>query len=132
MYYEKEEYFGSWSLFNGVAIHRFSAIEPTACHIIPTQTLYELIDSNPHFADFFQQNLRAKREIVAQQAPNQDMAEFMLARIQETVIREPLIVPEGSSIEQATRLMRESKADCMLAQKTIATVWLPVLTCWMR
>src|SRR5690554_351890 len=117
MYYEKEEYFGSWSLFNGVAIHRFSAIEPTACHIIPTQTLYELIDSNPHFADFFQQNLRAKREIVAQQAPNQDMAEFMLARIQETVIREPLSVPEGSSIEQATRLMRESKADCMLAQK---------------
>lgn len=117
MYYEQEEYFGSWSLFNGTAIHRFTAVEPTVCHLIPTQMLFDLIDSNPGFADFFQQNLRAKREIVAQQAPSQDMAEFMLARIQDSTIREPLIVPEGTSIEQATRLMRENKADCMLAQK---------------
>lgn len=117
MYYEKEEYFGSWSLFNGVAIHRFAAIEPTVCHLIPTQTLYDLIDSNSSFADFFQQNLRAKREIVAQQAQSQDMAEFMLARIEDSTIREPLIVPEGTSIEEGTRLMRESKADCLLAQK---------------
>lgn len=117
MYYEPEEYFGSWSLFNGVAIHDFTAVEPTVCHLLPSATLFELIDSNPQFADFFQQNLRAKREVVVQQAPAQDMAEFMLARIQDSTLREPLILPEGTTIEEATRLMRESKADCMLAQK---------------
>ena len=117
MHYEAGEYFGSWSVFNGQAIHDFVAIEATVCHLIPTQTLLELIDSNASFADYFQQSLTAKREIIAQHAPSQDMAEFMLARIADSTIREPLIVEEGTSIEDATRLMREHKADCMLAKR---------------
>lgn len=117
MHYQAGEYFGSWSVFNGKAIHNFIAVEPTACHLIPTQTLLELIDSNSLFADYFQQSLTAKREIIAQHAPNQDMAEFMLARIADSTIREPLIVEEGTSLEDATRLMREHKADCLLAKK---------------
>lgn len=117
MYYEADEYFGGWSIYNGKAIHRFFAAEQTRSHLIPTQTLFELIDSNEQFAEYFQQNLGAKREIVAQHAQNQDMAEFMLARIADSTVREPLIVPEGTSIEAATRLMREEKADCMLARK---------------
>lgn len=117
MHYEVGEYFGSWSVFNGQAIHDFVAIETTVCHLIPSQTLLELIDSNASFADYFQQSLTAKREIIAQHAPNQDMAEFMLARIADSTVREPLIVEEGTSIEEATRLMREQKADCLLAKK---------------
>ncbi len=117
MHYEAGEYFGSWSVFNGQAIHNFIAVETTLCHLIPTQTLLDLIDSNPLFADYFQQSLTAKREILAQHADNQDMAEFMLSRIVDSNIREPLIVEEGTSIEDATRLMREQKADCLLAKK---------------
>ena len=117
MHYEEGEYFGSWSVFNGQAIHNFVAVEATVCHLIPTQTLLELIDSNSSFADYFQQSLTAKRQIIAQHGPNQDMAEFMLARIADSTVREPLIVEEGTSIEDATRLMRESKADCLLAKR---------------
>lgn len=117
MYYEAGEYFGGWSIFNGLAIHRFSAVEPTASHLIPAATLFELIDSNPQFAEYFQQNLKVKREIVAQHSQGQDMTEFMLARIQDGIVREPLIVPEGTTIEQATRVMREEKSDCLLATK---------------
>ena len=117
MHYQADEYFGSWSVFNGKAIHNFVAVEPTICHLIPTQILLELIDSNPLFADYFQQSLTAKREIIAQHSANQDMAEFMLARIADSTMRQPLIVEEGTSIEDATRQMRESKADCLLAKK---------------
>ena len=117
MHYEAGEYFGSWSVFNGRAIHNFIAVEATLCHLIPTQILLDLIDSNPLFADYFQQSLTAKRQILAQHADNQDMAEFMLSRIADSNIREPLIVDEGTSIEDATRLMREQKADCLLAKK---------------
>ncbi len=117
MYYEAGEYFGGWSIFNGKAIHRFYAVTQTRAHLIPVQWLIELMDNNPQFADYFQQNLRAKREIIAQHAHNQDMAEFMLARIEDSMVREPLVVSEGVSIESATRLMREEKADCLLAKK---------------
>ncbi len=117
VHYQDEDYFGGWSVLNGKAIHNFIAVEETICHVLPTRTLMDLIASNALFADYFQQNLTAKREIVAQHGQNQDMAEFMLARIEDGTIREPLIVLEGTSIVEATRMMREMKADCVLAKK---------------
>lgn len=117
VHYQDEDYFGGWSVLNGKAIHNFIAVEETICHVLPTRILMDLIHSNPLFADYFQQNLTAKREIVAQHSQNQDMAEFMLARIEDGTIREPLIVLEGTSIFEATRMMREMKSDCVLAKK---------------
>ncbi|WP_417583440.1 putative nucleotidyltransferase substrate binding domain-containing protein [Nitrincola sp.] len=117
VHYQDEDYFGGWSVLNGKAIHNFIAVEETICHVLPTRTLMDLIASNALFADYFQQSLTAKREIVAQYGQNQDMAEFMLARIEDGTIREPLIVLEGTSIFEATRMMREMKADCVLAKK---------------
>lgn len=117
MHYEHGDYFGNWSVFNGHAIHDFVALDVTVCDVIPASTLLELIDRNALFADYFLQSLTVKRDIIAQQAPNQDMAEFMLVRIADTTLREPLIVEEGTTIEAATRLMREHKADSVLAKK---------------
>ncbi len=117
VHYQPEDYFGGWSAINGVAIHNFIAVEETCGHILPTRILLELMDSNPRFADYFQQNLAAKRQIVAEHGQGQDMAEFMLAKISDGLVREPLIVAEGTSLHETTRLMREGKADCVLAQR---------------
>ncbi|WP_151702656.1 putative nucleotidyltransferase substrate binding domain-containing protein [Nitrincola alkalilacustris] len=117
VHYEDEDYFGGWSVLNGKAIHNFIAVEETICHILPTRILLDLIAGNPMFADYFQQNLTAKREIADQYGQSQDMAEFMLARITDGIIREPLIVPEKTSLREATQLMREHKADCVLAKR---------------
>lgn len=117
VHYQDEDYFGGWSAINGVAIHNFIAVEETSCHVLPTGVLLDLMTSNPRFADYFQQNLAAKREIVAQHGQGQDMAEFMLARISDGMLREPPIVAEGTSLHEATRLMREMKSDCLLAKK---------------
>ncbi|MGB0734308.1 MAG: CBS domain-containing protein, partial [Pontibacterium sp.] len=115
--YTNEDYFGAWSSIRGKAIHNFTAVEETICHVLPTRTLLDLMDSNGLFADYFQQNLAAKTEIVAQHGPEQDMAEFMLAKVSGGVVREPLIILEGTPIEDAVRLMREQKADCMLVRR---------------
>ncbi|MBT00661.1 MAG: cyclic nucleotide-binding protein [Oceanospirillaceae bacterium] len=117
VHYENEDYFGGWSALRGTAIHDFVAEEETICHIMPTRILVELIQSNALFADYFQQNLAAKSEIVAQHGKGQDMAEFMLAKITSATVRDPLIVEAGTSIRDATRKMRELKADCVLARK---------------
>lgn len=117
MHYENEDYFGGWSAMHGSAIHNFTAAEETICHIFSTEILLELIDSNPGFADYFQQNLAAKSEIAAQQGEGQDMAEFMLATIEEAVVRDPLIVNEGTTIKESTQLMRETKSDSVLVRR---------------
>jgi CBS domain-containing protein len=115
--YENEDYFGAWSAIKGKAIHNFIAEEETICHIIPTKTVLELVSGNSLFADYFQQNLTAKTEIVEQYGASQDMAEFMLARVSEGVMRDPIIVNEPTSIKDATALMREKKVDCVLVKK---------------
>lgn len=117
MRYENEDYFGGWTAIRGTAIHNFVAEEETICHILPTATLLELMASNSDFEDYFQQNLSAKSQIAAQQVEGQDMAEFMLATISDASVRDPLIVNEGTSIEEATRLMRQSKSDSLIARK---------------
>jgi len=117
MHYENEDYFGGWSAIHGTTIHNFIAEEETICHILPTAALLELMATNADFADYFQQNLTAKSQIAAQQGESQDMAEFMLATISNATLRDPLIVNEGTSIAEATALMRETKSDCVLARK---------------
>ena len=117
MHYENEDYFGGWSAIHGTTIHNFIAEEETICHILPTATLLDLMATNADFADYFQQNLTAKSQIVAQQGEGQDMAEFMLAKISDATLREPLIVNEGTSVAEATALMRETKSDCVMARK---------------
>jgi CBS domain-containing protein len=117
VHYTNEDYFGAWSAIRGKAIHNFIAEEETICHILPTKILLDLMASNSLFADYFQQNLSAKSEIVAQHGGVQDMAEFMLAKVSSGVIRDPLVILEGTSIGDATHLMRENKADCMLVKR---------------
>ncbi len=117
VHYTAEDYFGGWSAIKGRAIHNFIAEEETICHILPTKMLLDLCAENSRFADYFQQSLSAKTEIRSKLGGDQDMAEFMLAQIKDGVIREPLIVEQGSTIEEATRLMREQRADCMLVKR---------------
>ncbi|BBB28665.1 DUF294 nucleotidyltransferase-like domain-containing protein [Neptunomonas japonica] len=117
VHYENEDYFGAWSAIKGNAIHNFIAEVETICHIIPTKTVLDLVSTNSSFADYFQQNLVAKAEIVEQHGDSQDMAEFMLAQVGEGVMRAPLIVDEASTIKATTVMMREKKVDCVLVKK---------------
>ncbi|WP_415893361.1 putative nucleotidyltransferase substrate binding domain-containing protein [Neptuniibacter sp. QD29_5] len=117
VHYTNEDYFGGWSAIRGKAIHNFIAEEETICHILPTKILLDLMSTNGLFADYFQQNLSAKTEIVQQHGKEQDMAEFMLAKVSDGLVREPLVILEGTSIREATLLMREKKADCILVKR---------------
>lgn len=117
VHYANEDYFGAWSAIRGTAIHNFIAEEETICHILPTKALLDLCAGNSRFGDYFQQSLSAKTEIQAQEGGDQDMAEFMLAQVKDGLIREPLIVLEGTTISEATVLMREKHADCVLVKR---------------
>ena len=109
VHYTNEDYFGAWSAIRGTAIHNFIAEEETICHLLPTKTLLDLMSTNGLFADYFQQNLSAKTEIVQQQSKDQDMAEFMLAKVSDGLVRDPLVISEGTSIHEATLKMREEE-----------------------
>ncbi|MFB9887579.1 putative nucleotidyltransferase substrate binding domain-containing protein [Balneatrix alpica] len=117
VHYTNDDYFGAWSSMRGHAIHNFVAVEETLCQILPTRILLELVDTNPAFADYFRNDLAVKAQLKAQNSRNQDMTEFMLAKVADSCMRDPLLVLEGTSIEEAYSLMRERKADCLLVKR---------------
>ncbi len=118
VHYSDEDYFGAWSALKGKAIHNFIAEEETIAHILPTKVLLELVYSNPRFGDYFSRTLAVKTEIHAEhEGEDQGMAEFMLAQVDGECMRDPLVVLEGATIRETTRLMREKHVDCVLVRK---------------
>ncbi|MDP6968130.1 MAG: DUF294 nucleotidyltransferase-like domain-containing protein [Gammaproteobacteria bacterium] len=116
VHYGVEDYFGAWSAIRGKALHDFVADEETICYILPAKHLLELIYRNNHFGDYFN-NLSVQQDLLANNNPDLDMAEFMLATVDTSCMRTALVVDAKSDIEHTTRLMREQRADSALVQR---------------
>ena len=117
VHYTNDEYFGAWSALRGSSIHDFVADEETICYILPTKILLDLIYRNPHFGDFFNKNLSLQNELLEQKNDSLNMTEFMLARIDSSCMREASLLPNGTSLEEATRFLHEQQVDCALVQR---------------
>lgn len=116
VHYGAEDYFGAWSAIRGRSIHDFVADEETICYILPAKHLLELIYRNSHFGDYFN-NQTLQQDLLANNNPDLDMAEFMLATVGTSCMHDALVIEASANIEQATRLMREQKAESALVQR---------------
>ena len=116
VHYGAEDYFGAWSAIRGRSIHDFVADEETICYILPAKHLLELIYRNSHFGDYFN-NQTLQQDLLANNNPDLDMAEFMLATVGTSCMHDALVIEATANIEQATRLMREQKAESALVQR---------------
>ena len=117
VHYTNDEYFGAWSALRGSSIHDFVADEETICYILPTKILLDLIYRNAHFGDFFNKNLSLQNELLEQKNDSLNMTEFMLARIDSSCMREASLLPNGASLEEATRFLHDQQVDCALVQR---------------
>ena len=117
VHYTNDEYFGAWSALRGSAIHDFVADEETICYILPTKILLDLIYRNPHFGDFFNKNLSLQNELLEQKNDSLNMTEFMLARIDNSCMREASLLPSDTNLEEATRFLHDQQVDCALVQR---------------
>jgi len=116
VHYGAEDYFGAWSAIRGRSIHDFVADEETICYILPAKHLLELIYRNSYFGDYFN-NQTLQQDLLANNNPDLDMAEFMLATVGTSCMHDALVIEATADIEQATRLMREQKAESALVQR---------------
>lgn len=117
VHYTSGEYFGAWSVLRGHAIHDFVADEETICYLLSSKVLLDLIYRNSAFGEFFNKDLSVQNVLLGQKADSMNMTEFMLARIDNSCMRAASLLPEGTSLEGATRYMSEHQVDCVLVQR---------------
>jgi len=119
--YAQEDLFGAISIINGTSRYTFRTLEETITWLIPKAVFEVLMESNPAFAAYFQNSLSEKSRIIesrrSQQQGGTDMSAFMLAKVGNSVLREPVVLDSGTSILDATRTMREQHSDCLLVRR---------------
>lgn len=119
--YANEDIFGAISIINGTSRYTFRALEETLTWLLPKAIFQQLMTANPAFTAYFNNSLAEKTRSIearrSQQHGSSDMSGFMLAKVGNSVVREPVVLESGVSIAEATRTMREQDADCLLVRK---------------
>ncbi|OPX56746.1 CBS domain-containing protein [Oceanospirillum multiglobuliferum] len=118
-HYDNEELFGAITIINGSSRHTFTALEETISYLIPKATFLTLIEQNEDFSAFFKRTLAEKtRHLLSRQSDSDyDSSTFMLAQIDETCMRQPLVLASGSTIKEATQALKDHHADSLLVDR---------------
>ncbi|USV55866.1 putative nucleotidyltransferase substrate binding domain-containing protein [Aeromonas encheleia] len=114
--YGVDDLFDVRAQFDGHCRHGFSALEDCLCQLIPREVFAELCAGNPDLAHYFtatlaeRQHQQARREQLGQQ----NLAEFILTRIEPNHLQPPLLVESRLSLLAATEAMASQGSDCLL------------------
>lgn len=119
-HYAQDDLFGAISIINGASRYHFNALEETISYLIPKAHFQALLEANQDFASFFHNSLAEKTKLLnarRQQDMGMDASHFMLAQVDQSCMREALVLDNGTSIREATAAMRERRVDCLLVQR---------------
>lgn len=114
--YGVDDLFDVRAQFDGRCRHGFNALEDCLCQLIPREVFAELCAGNPELAHYFtatlaeRQHQQARREQLGQQ----NLAEFILTRIEPNHLQPPLLVESRLSLLAATEAMASQGSDCLL------------------
>jgi CBS domain-containing protein len=114
--YGEGDLFDVRAQFDGHCRHGFSALEDCLCQLIPRAVFQVLCTDNPDFAHYFTATLteRQREQDRRSQLGQQNLAEFILTRIEPCHLQPPLLVESRLSLLAATEAMASQSSDCLL------------------
>lgn len=114
--YGVDDLFDVRAQFDGRCRHGFSALEDCLCQLIPREVFAELCAGNPELAHYFTATLaeRQHQQSRREQLGQQNLAEFILTRIEPGHLQPPLLVESRLSLLAATEAMASQGCDCLL------------------
>lgn len=113
-HYTSEDLFDVPTLVHGTAKHQYRALEDTLCHLLPAEVFLAIYHSNQDFRDYFETNLQRRQALMVQARQQQNLAEFMLTRIDDSNIQPALCISPTLTIKAATAQMKAERCDCAL------------------
>ncbi len=90
--------------------------EEAICYVLPVDELLDLTANNKAFAEFFYHDISLRLEALSARQTIRALQPVMMARVREAYIHPPLYVEGATSIFEAARLMKASKATSLLVR----------------
>ena len=115
-HYTHDDLFDVRALFEQKVRHDYVSLEDTLVYLLPRSVFIDLYDQNGQFAAYFNNNLAKRQELVDTAHKQQNLAEFILNKVDANLCHPPLILSCDSSIQEATLILKDSGCDAALVR----------------
>ena len=113
-HYAPRDTFDVRSLIEGRCTHRFIAVKTSECYRLPAQPFLSLIRKHAALHDYYFKDLAHKLDDLAALKQQREAASFMMARLSEGQLRQPVFVAPETSIREATATMKANRSSALL------------------
>lgn len=113
-HYTSDDLFDVRAQLEGTSRHRYIAIEDTLCYLLPRQLFVEFYRGNHQFAAYFDTSLARRQQLLEHAQQQQNLAEFILTRIDDGNLQPCLILAQTCSLQAATEQLHQHKMDATL------------------
>ncbi|MFA0423568.1 cyclic nucleotide-binding domain-containing protein, partial [Vibrio sp. 10N.222.54.A1] len=113
-HYANDDIFDVRSQFEPHTKHQYIALEDTLSYLLPTDIFLELYHANGQFAAYFDSNLSTRKALIEAAQQQQNLAEFILTKVDDSIYHPPLILEPNQPINQVTQTLKEQGLDSAL------------------
>ncbi|OIQ24524.1 DUF294 nucleotidyltransferase-like domain-containing protein [uncultured Vibrio sp.] len=115
-HYANDDMFDVRALFEGSARHQYVALEDTLSYLLPKAVFLELYEANGQFAAYFDNNLKRRQALVDAAQQQQNLAEFILTKVDKSIYHPPMILKPNQPLNEVTLQLKESGVDSALVR----------------
>jgi CBS domain-containing protein len=114
--YVAQDSFDAMSLLDATSKNDFLAQEELICYVLPKKLFLNFIQNNNAVKAFYTQDLSNRLNSLIEQRNNQELASFMVAKIQDIYLQPPVFVTAESSVYDAVQIMTNQKSSLILVK----------------
>lgn len=115
--YGPQDTFGAIALLENENNNEFVVQQELICYLLPKQEFLKLIKEHPEVQSFYYQNITSRLNELIEQHHRKELSAFMVAKIRDAYIQQPIFVDAETSIYDAVRIMKEHKTRAVLVKK---------------
>lgn len=115
-HYANDDIFDVRSQFENSVKHKYIALEDTLSYLLPKSIFIELYSENGEFAAYFDNNLAKRQELIEAAQQQQNLAEFILTKVDSSIYHPAVILPSDMSLTEVTRYLKEKALDAALIE----------------
>ncbi|MDW6002126.1 DUF294 nucleotidyltransferase-like domain-containing protein [Vibrio mangrovi] len=113
-HYASEDIFDVRSLLDGTVRHQYVALEDTLAYQLPKSVFLDFYHQNGQFAAYFDSNLATRQALIETAQQQQNLAEFILTKVDRAIYHPPMIVTPEQTINDVTCQLKDNNCDAAL------------------
>ncbi|WP_070969947.1 DUF294 nucleotidyltransferase-like domain-containing protein [Vibrio sonorensis] len=115
-HYANDDLFDVRSLFEGSCKHHYVALEDTLSYLLPKQIFLDIYNENGQFAAYFDNNLAKRQALIDAAQQQQNLAEFILTKVDSGIYHPPMILSPNQPINEVTAQLKNNAIDSALVR----------------